>query len=108
MLGDGLPQTRLVAVDLSTVVLASGRARLNGDATIRVCWLCPDFHYPPIREGLMVAAFLPVQLSATRRRRRGMARCLAPGGIAALVTESFDRYRAPRSSLSGSRGEVIL
>jgi trans-aconitate 2-methyltransferase len=62
-LADRLPQARLVAVDLSTVVLESARARLNGDATIRVSWLCADFHHLPIREGLMVAPFLPIQLS---------------------------------------------
>jgi len=59
-LADRLRRARLVAVDLSPVVLASARARLEGDATTRVCWLCTDFHHLPMRDGacgLVVAAF---------------------------------------------------
>ena len=44
-LADRLHQARLVAVDLSPVVLASARARLKQDVIDRVCWMRADFHH---------------------------------------------------------------
>jgi len=95
-LADRLRQTRLVAIDLSPVVLASARARLKQDAINRVCWMCADFHHLPMQDGacgLVVAAF---SLYHSRRPPDAIAewaRCLAPGGIAVLVTKSVDSYR---------------
>jgi SAM-dependent methyltransferase len=97
MLADRLRQARLIAVDLSTVVLASARARLNGEALTRVCWLCADFHHLPIRDGacgLVVAAFSLYHSRRPADAVAEMARCLGPGGIAVLVTKSVDSYRA--------------
>jgi SAM-dependent methyltransferase len=97
ILVDRLPEARLVAVDLSAVVLASARARLKRDATNRVCWLCADFHHLPIRDGacdLMVAAFCLYHSPRPADAIAEWARCLAPGGIAVLVTKSLGSYRA--------------
>jgi SAM-dependent methyltransferase len=96
-LADRLRRARLVAVDLSPVVLASARARLKGDATTRVCWLCTDFHHLPIRDGacgLVVAAFCLYHSRRPAEAIAEWARCLAPGGIAVLVTKSLESYRA--------------
>jgi ubiquinone/menaquinone biosynthesis C-methylase UbiE len=95
-LAERLSPAQLVAVDASAAVLASARTRL-GDATGCVRLLCADFHHLPLQSAscdLAVAAFCLYHSPRPAEAIAELARCLAPGGVAILVTKSTDSYRA--------------
>lgn len=94
VLCERFPRARLLAVDASAAMLHHARARLCAHAD-RVTFLRADFHHLPLRErscGLAVAAFCLYHSPQPDQATAEIARCLAPGGTAILVTKSADSY----------------
>jgi SAM-dependent methyltransferase len=88
-----LSPVRAVALDGSPALLAALRAR----AGAAVETVLGDFHALPFPAGgfdLVVAAFCLYHSPAPERVCAQLARCLAPGGVALLVTKSLDSYAA--------------
>ncbi|MGP4114999.1 class I SAM-dependent methyltransferase [Streptomyces sp. 4N509B] len=82
---------QVVGIDASHALLAEAR-RTTTDAA----WVRADFHALPIRSGtcsLVVAAFCLYHSPHPERVIHEIARCLAPGGLAILVTKSANSYR---------------
>lgn len=95
VLADRLSPAELIALDISPAMLAAARARIAARCLVR--FLCADFHYLPLRNAschLMVAAFCLYHSSRPTAVIAELARCLAVGGTAILVTKSANSYRA--------------
>jgi SAM-dependent methyltransferase len=91
----------LVGVDGSSAMLAAARRRIpdtsdrTGDRPA-LRWAQGDFHQLPFRSGmcaLAVAAFCLYHSPHPQRAIAEITRCLAPDGLAVLVTKSVDSYR---------------
>ncbi len=94
VLCERFPPARLLAVDASAAMLHHAQARLCVHAD-RVAFLRADFHHLPLEErsgGLAVAAFCLYHSPQPDQVTAEIARCLAPGGIAILITKSTDSY----------------
>ncbi|MBL7495669.1 class I SAM-dependent methyltransferase [Frankia sp. CNm7] len=87
---------RLVAIDVSPALLATTRRRLQATALgASTTTVCADFHCLPIRSqtiSAVVAAFCLYHSPRPATAVAEIARVLAPGGIAVLVTKSLDSY----------------
>jgi SAM-dependent methyltransferase len=95
-LAERLPRFRLVAVDIAPTMLLATRARVT-DHSAWVRFVCGDFHRLPFHDAavdLVVAAFCLYHSARPELVLREIARCLAPGGTAILVTKSADSYAA--------------
>ena len=95
-LAERLRPDRLVGIDASAAMLAEARVRAGGDSTERVRWVRADFHHLPLRDAscdLVVAAFCLYHSPEPSEAIAELARCLAPSGVAVLVTKSTDSYR---------------
>jgi ubiquinone/menaquinone biosynthesis C-methylase UbiE len=80
----------LIAFDRSGAMLEATRRRVPGASLVQ-----GDFHALPFRPGsvdLVVAAFCLYHSPAPQEVCRGVADCLAPSGVAALVTKSSNSY----------------
>jgi SAM-dependent methyltransferase len=85
---------RLVAVDQSGTLLAAARARLRA-VGLSLTPIRADFHTLPFAPGtfdVAVAAFCLYHSARPEHAIAELARCLAPGGLAVLVTKSADSY----------------
>jgi SAM-dependent methyltransferase len=85
---------RLIAVDQSSALLATVADRM-ADAGLAVETVCADFHHLPLPEtsvDIAVAAFCLYHSPHPENVVAEIARCLAPGGRAVLVTKSADSY----------------
>lgn len=90
-----LAPTRLVALDRSLTLLAVVRERL-ATANCSVEAVCADFHqlpWPDASIDVAVAAFCLYHSPSPEQVVAEIARCLAPGGKAVLVTKSADSYQ---------------
>jgi SAM-dependent methyltransferase len=92
------PHARMLAIDASADMLATARAhlhdRLAADAR-RVTYLRADFHRLPLEDGACqaaVAAFCLYHSPHPAQAVNEVARALASGGAAILVTKSADSY----------------
>ncbi|MEU3164039.1 class I SAM-dependent methyltransferase [Streptosporangium sp. NPDC006930] len=95
VLTERLRPRRLIGIDASAAMLDDARARLGvtGDAA---SFVQADFHHLPVPSGtctVAVAAFCLYHASRPEAVITEIARTLAPGGIAILVTKSADSYR---------------
>ncbi len=93
-LAQRLPRARLVAVDVAPAMLLATRARLAG-CPARARLVCADFHHLPVQNvaaDLVVAAFCLYHSPQPQVVLAEIARCLAAGGTAILVTKSADSY----------------
>ncbi|WP_422738626.1 class I SAM-dependent methyltransferase [Micromonospora sp. WMMD729] len=93
-LADRLRPRQLIAVDASTALLRTTRDRL-GDSGPLGSVVCADFHHLPLPDSLAdaaVAAFCLYHSPTPDLAVAEIARCLRPGGTAALVTKSLDSY----------------
>jgi SAM-dependent methyltransferase len=98
-----LPAARLLAIDASAALLTTFRGRAAACAG-RARSVCADFHALPLRDescDLAVAAFCLYHSPHPDMVIGEIARCLAPGGSAILVTKSADSYRELDELLSG-------
>jgi len=89
-LNEGLQPVRLVGVDASLALLAEAQCRVPAR------FLRADFHRLPFPDdigGMAVAAFCLYHSRRPGDAVAEMARILAPGGIAVLVSKSLDSYR---------------
>ncbi|MGH3614344.1 MAG: class I SAM-dependent methyltransferase [Pseudonocardia sp.] len=89
-----LAPARLIAVDQSPALLDTMAERL-GDAGHTVEAVCADFHHLPLPEAsidVAVAAFCLYHSPRPECVVADIARCLAGGGRAVLVTKSADSY----------------
>ncbi|MFL6124239.1 class I SAM-dependent methyltransferase [Actinophytocola sp.] len=86
----------LVGIDASTAMLAEARRRMPDTVgTAGVSWIQGDFHRLPLQTGscsLAVAAFCLYHSARPEQVIAEIARSLAPGGLAVLVTKSADSY----------------
>jgi ubiquinone/menaquinone biosynthesis C-methylase UbiE len=95
-LADRLPYAHVLGIDASAAMLAAAQARITGPAARRVIWLRADFHDLPIPDGALsfvAAAFCLYHSPLPRDAVADLARCMAPGSVAVLVTKSRDSYR---------------
>lgn len=89
-----LPQARIIAIDLSSALVATAKSRLPDGS--RAGAARADFHHLPFRDeacNLAVAAFCLYHSTTPQRVIAEMARCLAPGGTAILAVKSASSYR---------------
>ncbi|WP_433235584.1 class I SAM-dependent methyltransferase [Streptosporangium sp. CA-135522] len=99
VLAERLRPCRLLAIDASAAMLAAARARLSTADTAShttVEFVQADFHHLPLPDAgcdLAVAAFCLYHAPDPRAVIAEIARILAPGGAAILVTKSADSYR---------------
>jgi len=94
VLAERLAPAGVVAVDRSPELLAAARTRLRKHAT-HVRFICADFHRLPLGGAscqAVVAAFCLYHSPRPTDVLTELARCLAPGGVAVLVTKSADSY----------------
>lgn len=85
---------RLIALDQSPALLGTVTGRM-ADARRPVQAVCADFHSLPLPEAsvdIAVAAFCLYHSPSPENVVAEIARCLAPGGRAVLVTKSADSY----------------
>lgn len=85
----------LTLLDVSTALLAAARERLRA-SLVQANYVNADFHDIPLRDGacqLAIAAFCLYHSPRPGTVVGEIARCLAVGGIAILVTKSADSYR---------------
>lgn len=85
------PAARLVAADLSLPLLRAARRRLPAGVTA----VCADFHHLPFADAsidVAVAAFCLYHSPRPSLVVAELARSLAPGGRAIMVTKSVDSY----------------
>lgn len=89
-----LAPARLIAVDQSQALLDTVAERLGqGGHTVET--MCADFHHLPLPAAtidIAVAAFCLYHSPQPERVVAQIARCLAPGGRAVLVTKAADSY----------------
>lgn len=98
-----LPAARFLAVDASAALLTVLRNRTSA-CSGRVRSACADFHALPLRDqscDLIVAAFCLYHSPRPEMVIGEIARCLAPGGTAILVTKSADSYHELDELLAG-------
>lgn len=92
------PPARLLAIDASAPMLSMARTHLHehlADDADRVTLLQADFHHLPLADTAYhaaVAAFCLYHSPHPAHAIGEIARCLAPGGPAVLVTKSADSY----------------
>ncbi|MDT0547688.1 class I SAM-dependent methyltransferase [Streptomyces lonegramiae] len=82
----------LIGIDASAALLADARRRND----FPVSWAQADFHRLPLPSAsctVVVAAFCLYHSPRPETVVSEIARCLAPGGIAVLVTKSADSYQ---------------
>lgn len=94
VVADRLNPATLTLVDLSTALLTTARDRLGASAT-PTGYVRADFHDIPVRDHacqLVIAAFCLYHSPRPDTVVGEIGRCLAPGGIAILVTKSADSY----------------
>jgi ubiquinone/menaquinone biosynthesis C-methylase UbiE len=104
MLADRLPAARVVAVDLSTALLASSKRRLAD--SLRAGTVRADFHRLPFPDdscGLVVAAFCLYHSPSPSSVITEVTRCLLPGGTAIFAVKSADSYRELDQLVADSR-----
>ncbi|MGH3871542.1 MAG: class I SAM-dependent methyltransferase [Pseudonocardiaceae bacterium] len=93
-----LPSAQFLAVDASFPMLHAARTRLSaqlGADASRITFLQADFHQLPLMDRtcmLAVAAFCVYHSRTPSAVITEIARCLALGGTAILVTKSADSY----------------
>lgn len=93
-LAASLAPRRLIALDQSPALLDTVRDRA-AQAGHAVQTVCADFHQLPLPQAgvdVAVAAFCLYHSGHPEQVVSGIARCLAPGGHAVLVTKSADSY----------------
>lgn len=86
---------RLIAVDQSAALLDTVRERLTA-AGHHVDTMCADFHHLPLPNSsvdVAIAAFCLYHSPRPADVVAEIARCLAPGGRAVVVTKSADSYQ---------------
>jgi SAM-dependent methyltransferase len=85
----------LIALDASTALVREARSLATANLA-RVAYVTGDFHRLPLLDcccHLVLAAFCLYHSPQPAVVIREIARCLAPEGIAVLVTKSLDSYR---------------
>jgi SAM-dependent methyltransferase len=93
------PAARLLAIDASTAMLTAARTHLQAQLAARahrITYLRADFHRLPLADGVCGAALAAFCLYHSPRPHQPIseiARVLAPGGTAVLVTKSADSYQ---------------
>ncbi|MEC4020476.1 class I SAM-dependent methyltransferase [Streptomyces sp. H27-D2] len=96
VLAERLKPNRLVGLDASLVLVNEARRRVGCLPGIQVAFLQGDFHQLPLPDescALAVAAFCLYHSPHPERAIAEIARVLAPGGLAVLVTKELDSYR---------------
>lgn len=94
VVADRLNPATLTLIDLSAALLTAARDRL-GASPVLASYIRADFHDIPVRDHtcqLVIAAFCLYHSPRPDTVVREIGRCLAPGGIAILVTKSADSY----------------
>lgn len=95
VIGERLTLASLTLLDISAPLLMTARERLRA-TLVRAQYARADFHAIPLRDGacqLVIAAFCLYHSRQPQAVIKEISRCLAPGGIAILVTKSVDSYR---------------
>ncbi|UZJ34226.1 class I SAM-dependent methyltransferase [Streptomyces endophytica] len=95
VLAQQLKPQRLVGIDASPALVAVARSRVSHRSGTQVAFLQGDFHHLPLPDDsceLAVAAFCLYHSPDPGRAIAEIARSLAPGGLAVLVTKALDSY----------------
>lgn len=99
-----LAPARLIALDQSQALLDTVQDRV-GHTGHAVETVCADFHHLPLPEAsidVAVAAFCLYHSPHPEHVVAEIARCLAPGGRAVLVTKSADSYHEIDQLIAGA------
>lgn len=94
LLADRLPQSRIVAIDLSAALLAAAKSRLQAGANVGAARA--DFHRLPLKGracDLVIAAFCLYHSASPGQVIAEITRCLKPAGTAIIAVKSADSYR---------------
>ncbi|UQA96572.1 class I SAM-dependent methyltransferase [Streptomyces halobius] len=104
VLAKQLKPQQLVGIDASPALLAAARSRAGHYPGTQVAFLQGDFHQLPLPDDsceLAVAAFCLYHSLDPGRAIVEIARSLAPGGLAVLVTKALDSYREMDALVAG-------
>ncbi|MBB5940206.1 class I SAM-dependent methyltransferase [Streptomyces zagrosensis] len=96
VIADQLRPQRVVGLDASPSLLAQARERAKGLPNSTVDFVEGDFHDLPLPDGssdVIVAAFCLYHSPHPKDVVGQVARVLAPGGLAVLVTKGLDSYQ---------------
>ncbi|GHJ35423.1 class I SAM-dependent methyltransferase [Streptomyces sp. TS71-3] len=95
-LAEHLRPRTLIGIDASPAMVAEARSRTGRWPGTRTAFIQGDFNYLPLPDAgcdLVVAAFCLYHSRTPDDVVREIARVLAPGGLAVLVTKGVDSYR---------------
>ncbi|KOG50695.1 methyltransferase type 11 [Streptomyces decoyicus] len=95
VIAEQLKPQRLVGIDASPALLNAARSRAGRYPGTQLAFLQGDFHHLPLPDDsceLAVAAFCLYHSPAPGRAIAEIARTLAAGGLAVLVTKALDSY----------------
>jgi demethylmenaquinone methyltransferase/2-methoxy-6-polyprenyl-1,4-benzoquinol methylase len=94
------PNTRVIALDFSSRMLAEGRKKISADMRERICLVCADIEHLPLRDNVAEAAVMGFGLRNLIDRQQGLAeinRVMKPSAKLAILEFSQPRSRIFRA-----------
>ncbi len=94
------PNTKVIALDFSSGMLAEGKKKIPADLRDRICLVCADIEHLPLRDDVAEGAVMGFGLRNLIDRQKGLAeiyRVMKPSAKLAILEFSQPRSRIFRS-----------